>query len=82
MSLSRFKDQTLLDRLKRYDQQYYEAIITPRRGQEWGYAMRAYHAHKVANPLEWKIKEKAEKIADELRARGIEFYTTYLKLKF
>lgn len=79
-TLSRFKDKTLLIRLENYDNKYYEAIMTPRKEQQWGYAMRAYHASKVANPPEWKIKDKARAINEELQRRGVQYHTHYLKL--
>lgn len=79
-TLSRYKNETLLKRLERYDIQYYEAIMKPRKEQQWGYAMKAYHAAKVANPPEWRIKDKARQIVEELKRRGVKYYTSYLKL--
>lgn len=77
--LSRYKIDTLLKRLERYDKKYYEAITKPSNINH-GYAMRAYHAIKVQNPPEWKIKDKAEEVAEELKRRNVIFNTTYLKL--
>ncbi len=78
--LSRYKSETLLKRLEKYDEQYYLAIMTPKRGDEWGYAMRSYYAQKVANPPEWKIKDKAIALVEELNRRGVSYSTTYLML--
>ena len=77
----KFKTEILLKRLEKYDEKYYEAISKPSI-IDWGYNMRAYHANKVSNPPEWKIKDKAELIAEKLKARNISFSTTYLKLNF
>jgi hypothetical protein len=74
-----YKTQILLDRLEKYDQKYYDAITKPSNINH-GYSMRAYHACKVSNPPEWKIKAKAELIALELINRGIVFNTRYLNL--
>ncbi len=78
--LSRFKAETLLKRLSIYDNKYYEAIMKPRKEQTWGYAMRAYHASKVANPPEWKIRDKAIALVEELKRRGVPYSTIFLKL--
>lgn len=82
MSLKRYKDQTLLNRLEKYDAKYYDLIMTPRESESFGYSMRAYHRNKVSNPPEFKIAKKAELIAEELRERNVFFRTSYLKLKF
>ena len=78
--LSKYKTPVLLNRLERYDEKYYEAISKPSR-IDHGYAMRAYHAIKVSNPPEWKIRDKAKLIADELKSRNVSFSTTYLRLR-
>ncbi|HFK5512768.1 TPA: hypothetical protein ACGZ9U_003716 [Elizabethkingia anophelis] len=74
-----YSTKILLDRLEKYDQKYYDAITKPS-NLNYGYSMRAYHAIKVSNPPEWKIKAKAELIAFELKNRGIQFNTRYLNL--
>lgn len=79
MAIKNYKTETLLKRLENYDQKYYEAICKPS-NIGFGYGMRAYHALKVQNPPEWKIKDKAEPIAEELRIRGVKFNTYFLKL--
>lgn len=79
MAAKKYKTATLLKRLENYDQKYYEAISKPS-NINFGYGMRAYHALKVQNPPEWKIRDKAKIIAEELRLRGIKFSTIYLKL--
>lgn len=73
-TLSRFKDKILLQRLENYDNKYYEAIMTPRKEYCGSYA------NKVANPPEWKIKDKARAITEELQRRGVKYHTHYLKL--
>jgi hypothetical protein len=63
----RYKTETLLKRLERYDEKYKEQVSKPS-NINWGYGMRAYHAIKVMNPPEWKTKDKAEAIeSDNLR---------------
>lgn len=79
MANKNYKTETLLRRLENYDQKYYEAVSKPS-NIGFGYGMRAYHALKVQNPPEWKIKDKAEAIAEELRKRGVKFNTHFLKL--
>lgn len=79
-TLEKYRDETLLKLLENYDNKYYEAITKPHSGQEWGYAMRAYHAHKVSNPPEWKIRDKAKRIVEELQRRNVRYHTCYLKL--
>ncbi|MCT4151326.1 hypothetical protein HZP59_08785 [Elizabethkingia anophelis] len=74
-----YKTETLLKRLESYDYKYYEAISKPSIIGH-GYAMRAYHAIKMQNPPEWKIKTKAELIANELKNRGVKFNTRFLNL--
>lgn len=74
------KTDTLIKRLQTYDKKYYEAISKPL-NINFGYAMRAYHAMKVQNPPEWKIKDKAILISDELIKREIKFSTIYLRLR-
>jgi len=80
MRLSRYKDDTLLRRLQNYDEKYYDAIMTPRQNESWGYSMRAYHANKVSNPPEWKIRDKANEVAEELTNRGVSFSARHLKI--
>ncbi|OJV50977.1 MAG: hypothetical protein BGO31_10950 [Bacteroidetes bacterium 43-16] len=77
---ARYKTETLLKKLAVYDNKYYEAIRKPRREQTWGYAMHAYHASKVANPPEWKIRDKAIVLVEELKKRGVPYSTIYLKI--
>ena len=79
MTTKKYKTETLLKRLEKYDEIYYEAICKPS-NIGFGYGMRAYHALKVQNPPEWKIRDKAVLIADELTKRGVTFRTSYLKL--
>lgn len=79
--ITRYKTEVLLKRLEKYDEKYYNQITKEHPSQQWGYSMRAYHSNKTANPQEWKIKEKAEIIAEELKNRNISFNTTYLRLK-
>ncbi|MBT2621250.1 hypothetical protein [Chryseobacterium sp. ISL-6] len=79
MATRTYKTKTLLKRLDNYDQKYYDTICKPS-NIGVGYAMRAYHALKVQNPPEWKIRSKAEEVAEELRIRGVKFTTHFLKL--
>jgi len=79
MAARNYKTETLLKRLEKYDQKYYEAISKPS-NIGFGYGMRAYHALKVQNPPEWKIQDKAKIIAEELRKRKVKFNTHFLKL--
>ena len=80
MAASKFKTETLLKRLERYDSKYHEQISTPHGHINFGYGMRAYHALKNFNPPEFKTREKARDIADELTKRRVKFHTTFLKL--
>lgn len=79
MNLERYKNDTLLKRLEKYDQKYYEAISKPS-NIGFGYGMRAYHGLKTMNPPEWKIRDKAQAIADELINRGVSFRTIHLRI--
>lgn len=78
-TIEKSKTETLLKRLESYDEKYHQAVSKPS-NINFGYAMRAYHALKVQNPPEWKIKDKAQAVADELISRGVKFRTTYLRL--
>lgn len=79
MGTKNYKTETLLKRLEKYDEKYYEAVSKPS-NIGFGYGMRAYHALKVQNPPEWKIRDKAKLIADELIRRKVKFRTYHLKL--
>lgn len=78
---SKFKTPVLLSRIAKYDEKYYNAIMKPRQEMQWGYNMRAYHRTKMSNPPEWKIKDKATLITEELIKRNVSFSTVYLNLK-
>ncbi|MBB4807183.1 hypothetical protein HNP38_002487 [Chryseobacterium defluvii] len=79
MATRTYKTETLLKRLENYDQKYYDAICKPS-NIGFSYGMRAYHALKIQNPPEWRIRSKAEVVAEELRKRGVKFSTHFLKL--
>jgi hypothetical protein len=73
----RFKDDILLKKLEVLDSKYKNAIQKPS-NVNYGYAMRAYHALKVANPPEWKYREKANIIKDILTKRNVKFNTYFV----
>lgn len=75
--MKQYKTESLLKKLERYDEKYREAINKPS-NISWGYGMRAYHAIKVSNPPEWKIKDKAKLIKEELENRGVQFNTYWV----
>jgi hypothetical protein len=79
MATKNYKTETLLKRLEKYDEKYYETVSKPS-NIGFGYGMRAYHALKVQNPPEWKIRDKAKEIAEELIQRGVNFRTRHLRL--
>ncbi|SED11765.1 hypothetical protein SAMN04489761_4326 [Tenacibaculum sp. MAR_2009_124] len=74
---TRYKTETLLKRLERYDEKYKEQI-TSHNDINFGYGMRSYHRLKVWNPPYEKTKEKAEKVKAELTNRGVQFYTRFV----
>lgn len=77
MTTKTLKNDTLLKRLEKLDEKYYNQITKPT-GIDWGYGMRAYHRLKTMNPPEWKTKEKANEIKEILKFRGIEFRTIWV----
>lgn len=77
METINLKNETLLKRLEKYDEKYYDQV-TNHRDVGFGYGMRAYHRLKTMNPPHWKTKEKAEAIKEILRFRGVHFTTTWV----
>ncbi|SEC65770.1 hypothetical protein SAMN04489761_3419 [Tenacibaculum sp. MAR_2009_124] len=73
----KYKTETLLKRLEKYDNLYYDQI-TSYNDVGFGYSMRAYHRLKNWNPPYQKTKEKAKKIKDELDNRKVLYNTSFV----